>query len=309
MEKLKNLIAAVYAPMHNDLSLNLDIIPDYAKFLKENNITGAFINGSTGDFASLTIHERKLILDTWAKNKSNNFVIINHVGHTSLKVAMELAQHSADKVDALSALAPFYFKLNSLQSLVDYCSRIAECAPNIPFYYYHIPDLSGANFSMADFLKLANDQIPNLRGIKFTKNNLIDYQYCKNFDAGSKNILFGVDEMFLSSLPYGATGWVGSTYNHLAPIYYKIIEAFNNGDYKLASQLQTKSMQFVDELNARGGFNGAGKSFMKILGIDCGPSRFPHKTFAMEELLEIKEVLNELGIMDDVSLKPIKESN
>ena len=303
MKNLKNLIAAVYAPMHDDKSLNLNIIPEYAKFLKGNNIAGAFVNGSTGDFASLTIEERKLIIDAWAQNKSDDFVLINHVGHTSLKGAMELTKHAADKVDVISALAPYYFKVPNLESLVDYCSKIAACAPDLPFYYYHIPDLSGADFSMLEFLILANDQIPNLKGIKFTKNNLIDYRYCQSFDGGSKNILFGVDEIFLTSLPLGAKGWVGSTYNHLAPLYYAIKRAFENNDMKTAATLQTKAMIFVDTLNKRGGFNGAGKSFMKILGIDCGPSRFPHKTFPMEELIEIKGILEELDIMSYTSLK------
>ncbi len=305
MKNLKNLIAAVYAPMSEDKSLNLEVIPEYAKFLKSNNIAGTFVNGSTGDFASLTIDERKLIIDAWAQNRLDDLAIINHVGHTSLKGAMELASHSADKVDAISALAPYYFKLPDLQSLVDYCAKIAACAPNQPFYYYHIPDLSGAEFSMIDFLTLANDQIPNLAGIKFTKNNLIDFRYCKKFDKGSKNILFGVDEIFLTSLPLGAKGWVGSTYNHLAPLYYAIKEAFESHDMETAAQLQTKAMIFVDTLNSRGGFNGAGKSFMKILGIDCGPCRFPHKTFSMDELYEIKQILEDLGIMDYMSTRPV----
>ena len=151
---------------------------------------------------------------------------------------------------------------------------------------------------MIDFLKLAEKQIPNLVGIKFTNNNVLDFRNCKNYKNDKFNIFYGVDEMFLSSLPYEAIGWVGSTYNHLAPLYYRIIEAFNNGDNALASQLQTKSMQFVEILNNRGGFNGAGKSFMKVLGIDCGPSRYPHKTFSNNELAEITAILKDMNIME-----------
>ena len=90
---------------------------------------------------------------------------------------------------------------------------------------------------------------------------------------------------------------MGSTYNHLAPLYFNIIEAFNNADFKLASELQTKSMQFVDILNSFGGFNGTAKSFMKIIGIDCGPSRFPHKTLSDVELAEVTKTLEKLDIM------------
>ncbi len=299
--KIKNLIAATYTPLLADGSLNLDIVNVYSSFLQKNMINGVFVNGSTGDFSSLTVEERKLIIDEWGKQRSDDFFVINHVGHTSLEVAKDLTRHCVDKVDAIATLAPYYFNVPNLQSLVDYCSEIAACAPNLPFYYYHIPVLSGADFAMVDFLKLAEDQIPNMAGIKFTKNDIIDFRYCKNYKDNKFNMLYGVDEMFLSSLPYEATGWVGSTYNHLAPLYYKIIEAFENGDYKLASKLQTKSMQFVDELNGRGGFNGAGKSFMKVLGIDCGPSRYPHKTFSDAELDEVKAIFEDIDIMNYTS--------
>lgn len=297
INKITNLIAATYSPLNEDDSLNLELIPKYAAYLKNNKIAGAFVNGSTGDFASLTVPERKLIIESWARNKPDDFFLINHVGHINIELAKELATHSAHLVDAIAALSPYYFKVSSLQSLVDYCREVAASAPNLPFYYYHIPGLSGSDFAMIDFLILAEDQIPNLAGIKFTKNDIIDFRYCKNYKNNKYNILYGVDEMFLAGLPYEANGWVGSTYNHLAPLYHKIIEAFNNGDYKLASQLQTKSMQFVDELNGRGGFNGVAKSFMKILGINCGPSRFPLKTVSNEELNEITQILEKLDIM------------
>ncbi|MDL5510501.1 dihydrodipicolinate synthase family protein [Arenibacter sp. M-2] len=293
---MNGLIAATYAPMHEDKSLNLDIIPQYGKFLIQNGVKGAFINGSTGDFASLTTEERKTLTNAWGEVKSQNLFVINHVGHTNIDVAKELAVHSASKVDGIAAIAPFYFRLSSLEKLVEYCKEIAGCAPKIPFYYYHLPELSGATFSMVDFLKLATPQIPNLGGIKFTNNNIVDYQYAKDFNNGSANILFGFDEIFLASLPFGADGWVGSTYNHLAPLYLSILNAFKNGNHNLAATLQQKSMRFVDLLNAKGGFNGTAKSFMKVLGIDCGPSRFPHITLTDHQIEEINKELQILGI-------------
>jgi N-acetylneuraminate lyase len=154
---------------------------------------------------------------------------------------------------------------------------------------------------MHEFLELASKEIPNFAGIKFTNNNLIDYKYCKDFNKGVYNILFGFDEILLASLPLGAEGWVGSTYNHLAPLYLSIIEAFQNNDHTLAASLQEKSMKFVDILNAKGGFNGAAKSFMKVLGVDCGPSRFPHVTLSPKELEDAATALNALGIMDHIS--------
>src|SRR5690606_25355177 len=167
--------------------------------------------------------------------------------------------------------------------------------------YYHIPVLSGANLNMLDFLKVASKEIPNLEGIKFTNNNLIDFMHCKHFEEGKFNILFGFDEIFLASLPLGADGWVGSTYNHLAPWYYKIKTLFEAGEMTEAAELQRKAIRFVEILDSHGGFNGVAKGFMKTLGIDCGPSRFPHTTLEDQVYQDIKKELDTLGLLEHLS--------
>jgi len=294
--KLKNLIAAAYTPMHPDGSLNTVIIKDYKAFLIRNKITGVFMNGSTADFTSLSTEERKEITLAWSEHKSDDLYLIDHVGHTSLQEAKSLATYAADKVDAISALAPYYFRLNTIEKLVHYCKEIAACAANLPFYYYHIPVLSGADLNMQEFLIKAEQEIPNLAGIKFTNNNVIDFQHSKRVSDGKFNILFGYDEMFINSLPLGATGWVGSTYNHLAPLYYEIKTLFENGQMEEASELQSKAIQFVELLDSKGGFNGVGKGFMRTLGLDFGPSRFPHITLSDKEYKSIKQDLINIGL-------------
>jgi len=299
--RIKNLIAATYTPMKADLSLNYDLVKPYGEFLKSNKLTGAFVNGSTGDFVSLSTIERKLIIESWAKNKPKDFILVNHVGHTNMQIAKELALHSADKVDAISSISPYFFTPPNVQSLVDYCATIAQCAPKLPFYYYHIPVLSKANFNMLEFLNLASKQIPNLVGIKFSENDLSSFKGCCKLNDGKYNLLFGVDENFASSLTYGAEGWVGSTYNHLAPIYYKIKTAFENGNLELSTNLQAKAVQFVTTLNNLGGYNGMAKSFMRSLGVDCGPSRYPHKTGTQEELNSVMATFDNLEISEHFS--------
>lgn len=299
---MKNLIAATYAPMHPDGSIAPEVIGRYADFLKKNNVSGVFANGSTGDFASLSVAERKLLIEAWAAEKDADFFITNHVGDINLNHAVELAEHCADKVDAIAVLAPFYFKPN-LDKLIDYCKAVAQAAPNVPFYYYHIPELTGAHFDMPTFMQKAKAQIPTFAGLKFTQNNMIHYALSKSFNNEEFNVLFGVDEAFLASLPLGATGWVGSTYNHLAPLYLAIKEAFRQGNYAKATQLQVKAIEFVNVVASYGGFNGGGKSFMKLLGIDCGPARYPHTSLTEIQLNEIFQKLQKLGLTEYFSKK------
>lgn len=303
--KIQGLIAAAYAPFQDNGLLNTSIVPQYADFLIKNNIKGVFINGSTGDFVSLSLEERKELMNAWSRQKKDGFIIINHVGSTNLNEAKELAFHSKDKADAISAIAPYYFKIRKIEKLVEYCKEIASMAPELPFYYYHLPVLSGAYLNMQEFLKLAHSEIPNLRGIKYTSEDLIDFKQASEFKNGSFNILFGYDEWFLNSLPIGASGWVGSTYNHLAPLYQLIKENFDSGKMEEASRLQDLAVRFVQLLDSKGGFNGAGKSFMKQLGIDCGASRFPHITLKSEDFNEIDTQLEKIGIKPYMNKLPI----
>jgi len=294
---MKNLIAATYAPMHLDGSLNLEIIKQYGEFLKSNRVAGAFVNGSTGDFVSLSTAERKQLIEAWAENRPKDFFLANHVGHSNLREAKELAVHSEDLADAICALPPSYFKPKTLESLLLYCSEIAKSAPSLPFYYYHIPVLTGADFPMIDFLEMAVNKIPNFAGIKYSKYDPTDFEKCLQFEQGSQNILFGVDEKLITSLPLGAYGWVGSTYNHLAPLYYEIISSYRNGKTQKANELQRKAVFFVETLDKINGFNGAGKSFMRLFGLEMGPSRYPHNTMKNGQLNSAIEALDQNEIL------------
>ena len=62
-KKLQGIIADPFAPMHLDGSINPNIIEEYAVFFKNNNICGAFINGTTGEGISMTTDERKKIAE------------------------------------------------------------------------------------------------------------------------------------------------------------------------------------------------------------------------------------------------------
>ena len=66
MQHIHGLVAAPFTPMNEDGSLNLGLIPAYYRLLKENNVKGAFICGSTGEGVSLTLAERKAVAEAWA---------------------------------------------------------------------------------------------------------------------------------------------------------------------------------------------------------------------------------------------------
>jgi len=235
-------------------------------------------------------------LNQWTRCKDDQFKVLIHVGHDSLKTAQQLARHAQDiGAHGIGAMAPPFMKTRTLKDLVSYNKEIALSAIELPFYYYHIPVMTGANYEMIDFLHEATNRIPNLAGIKFTHENLMDMKLCLEFEDRRYSILHGRDEILLAGLSLGVTGAIGSTYNYLAPLFHKILKAFGTGDLNQANKLQYKAIQIIQVLIQHGGGVCAGKSIMKLVGLDLGKPRLPNvgltsqqETILFSELRQLK---------------------
>ena len=296
MQKIKGLIAATFTPFKNDGSLNLKIIPAYAEKLKKDGVSGVFICGTTGEGMFMTEEERIQVAETWIKEQTDSFKVIVHVGTTSSLQSKKLAEH-AEKIGAyaFSCMGPIFLAPNKVNDLVSFCATVALGAPSLPFYYYHIPSVSNVNISMPAFLKKAQNEIPNLTGIKFTHRNMMEMMQCLLAENERWDILHGFDEELLMGLTAGAHGAVGSTYNYMAPLYNNIINAFNEGDLKKARALQYESVKFVEVLIRYGGGVSGGKPVMKFVGIDCGPLRTPAHNLSDEDMKQYYNDLKSIG--------------
>jgi N-acetylneuraminate lyase len=274
--RIQGLVAATHTPFHADGSLNLSVVEKQAAHLQNTGVSHAFIGGTTGECSSLMLEERRALAVRWFEvTRDSALKVIVHVGSNCLADSRILtAQAQELGAVAVSAFAPCYFKPNSVATLVDSMAQIASAAPELPFYYYEIPTMTGIALSPSEFLAQAANRIPNLAGIKFTSSNLMEYQLCRNSHDGGFDIPFGFDEMMLGALALGATGAVGSSFNFAAPIYNRLITAHQRGDLVAARDEQMRSVRTIQKLAARG-YMGAAKAVMKMLGVDVGPPRLP----------------------------------
>lgn len=294
------LIAAPYTAMDDDGELNLEQIEIQAHALHKAGVRGAFICGTTGEGASMTMQERMAIADRWCRERPAGLKIIVHVGHTCLRDAQALARHAqVIGANAFAAISPYYFKPDSIDMLGQWCRELAAAAPDLPFYYYHMPAMSGVNLSMERLLMEEAPSIPNFAGIKFTHENLYDFGRCVECCDSRYQMLFGRDEILLSALPLGAQGAVGSTYNYAAPIYVNLIKAYQLGDMELAAQHQAKARQVIDILIRHGGI-ACGKAIMQLIGIPCGPMRLPVKTLDTHQIKQLESDLHAIDFFDAI---------
>lgn len=111
-----------------------------------------------------------------------------------------------------------------------YLHEVALVAPTLPFYYYHIPAVTGVNGECrqcsrgfnclywchaeremvvfvsvlaSDLLEGIEELIPSFRGVKFSGSDLMDCGQCVSYSQPQWSVLYGVDEVGPSLLCYG----------------------------------------------------------------------------------------------------------
>jgi N-acetylneuraminate lyase len=296
--RLPGLTAATFAPFHADGTLNLAIIDKQLAVLAAQGVKRVFVNGTTGEGASLTLGERLELAQRWCQAASDQMPVVVQVGSNALPECKEMAaQCERLGATAISCLPPNYFKPANCAEVVQFCREVAAAAPKTPFYYYHIPMRTGVNISLRDFFLEAQNKIATLVGAKFSHPDLMDLLRCLRLMDGKFDILFGLDEMLLPALALGVNGAVGTTYNFAAPLYQRLVKALQGGDLEAARMEQHRAAEMVACL-ARHDFLPAAKALMKMVGLDCGPVRSPLRPLTEEATWKLHDDLASIGFFN-----------
>lgn len=284
-DKIKGLIVAPFTPFDKKGEVDHGPIADYAAMLQKNGLIGVFINGSSGEGYMLTVEERLKLAEKWVSVAPQGFKVIVHVGATCIKDCFRMAQH-AQEIGAFGtgAMASPFPKAGRVEELVKYCEEIACGAPDLPFYFYHIPALNGVFLPMLPFLKAADGRIPNLAGIKYTFESLYEYNQCMLYENGKFDMLHGQDETILPALVMGgAQGGISGTGSYVGKSLVGVIDEYNKGNLEKAVEHQNFAQEVINVIARYRGNIVAGKRIMKLLWLDLGINRTPFQNISDSE--------------------------
>jgi 4-hydroxy-tetrahydrodipicolinate synthase len=164
---------AASTPCDKDLKFDESLYKDLLAYLKGNGADGVVVLGTTGEYPSFSVAERKKVAETALKHR-NGLNIIVCSGTANFPETIELSQHAADNgADGLLIVPPFYYKHPRLDGLTKYYSLIFEQV-KIPINLYHIPFASGVPVSLELLHSL--EKYPNLAGIKDSVDDAPEYR-------------------------------------------------------------------------------------------------------------------------------------
>src|SRR5258708_15731472 len=133
---------AASTPCDKNLKFDEELYKDLLAYLKANGADGVVVLGTTGEFPSFSVAERKKVAETAFKHR-NGLNIIVSPGTANFPETLELSQHAeANGANGLLVVPPFYYKHPRLDGLTRYFSMLFEQV-KIPINLYHIPFATG----------------------------------------------------------------------------------------------------------------------------------------------------------------------
>lgn len=286
MKNFKGIFPALLTPFDKNDNVNTAELKRLVEWHISQGVTGFYVAGSTGEAFLLSEEERRLVYATVKEAAGDRATLIAHVGAVSTKQAVEYAKYvESIGYDAVSAVAPFYYKFSNAQ-VIEHYTAIADSV-KIPLIIYNIPAFSGVDLSLDEVSGLLNHE--NILGIKYTSNDYFKMQQIRA-RFPEKIIYNGFDEMMICGLAMGADGGIGSTYNFMADKFIKIQQLWQSGDVKGAQAVQEEANKIIAALIKVGVMAGE-KAVLTLLGYDFGVCRKPFDSFSDEQIEYLKETV------------------
>lgn len=294
--KFAGLMAPVLTPFNDDReqSINLKVIPDYAKFLQKVGISGVLVNGTSGEGMSMTVEERKAVTQAWVSAvKETKQTLMVQIGGASLPDVLNMAKHcEKNAVDGLLCLPDLFNKPTSVEELVSYLSLVASVAPKTPLLYYHLPGYTGVNLEMSRFLETAATKIPTFAGAKYTHTDLQEGTRCLKVKDGNISLFLGCDEVMAGAFILGFDSAIATTLNMLPNPAQKILTAVKNNNNKEAREQQNKLTDSIRIMTRNGGWVATMKVAMNLMTpIEVGKPRPPLTALSEAHIQQMKTEL------------------
>ena len=269
--ELKGSYVALVTPFNEDDSVNYEVLGNLIDFHLENKTDGIVILGTTAEAPTLTYEEEEEIVRFTLNRVNGRKPVIVGSGSNSTDTAVTYSKkYEQMGADGLLVITPYYNKTNE-RGMIHHFTAIAD-AVNIPVILYNVPSRTGCAISF-NVLKVLKEH-KNIVGIKEASGNISFVAQVASLCDDNFVMLSGNDDQILPLMSLGGSGVISVWANIMPNTVHDLCDACNNGNYRLAKELQLKYLDVCNDIFIETNPIPI-KEAMNYLGFNVGPCRLP----------------------------------
>lgn len=278
---------ALVTPFTNE-GINFEELRKMIEFQILEGADSLIICGTTGESSTMSIEEKKSIIDFSVKIAHGRIPIIAGTGGNNTKDVIYMSKYAQSVgVNGLLIVTPYYNKTTQLGLLQHY----AEIAQNVklPIILYNVPSRTGINIEPQTCLELS--KIPNIVAIKEASGNISQVAKIANLCKDELTIYSGNDDQVVPLLSVGGMGVISVLSNLFPKFVHNMVTDYLAGNWQKACASQLYALPMIDAL-----FTEVNpipiKYAMNKIGFNCGIPRLPLVELTEKNKKKIDDVLN-----------------
>lgn len=278
---------ATLTPLDRKGNFDASLSRDLLAFLRERGVDGALVLGTTGEFSSFSVQERKKILEAMLREKGS-LEVMCQVAAPNLPETLDLLHHAAGAgANSALVLPPFYYKNPKVEGLARFFSPVLEAA-RIPVLLYHIPQVSAVEITHDLLRRLSHyDKLYGLKDSSGKAEGLT--AYIREFPK--LKIFTGSHRLLEMALKQGGAGAITGNGNVFPRETAELFKLHREGKDLAAAQARLN-----DVVTVLGGYDGipAMKFALGQLGLRESYCRPPFTELSAEKKAELAAKLNRI---------------
>lgn len=234
--KFHGAICPSIIPFSADGKIDLNALEKHLKRLSESGINGILLNGTIGEFITLSIEERMMLIKE--AKKMTDLPVIVHVSTTVVDDMLRLADAAFENNYAAVMALPHYYYAQTPNQLFEYYSYLDSKFAG-DWLIYNFPARTGCDVDATLVTKLIK-ACPKFVGIKDTVDCASHTRAIVRASSPLRedfSVLAGFDEYLVPNLMNGGAGVLSGLNNVVPELFAQIMQAYAKDDLSTVSEL------------------------------------------------------------------------
>lgn len=235
---------ALITPFTND-GVDFEELRKLIEFQILEGIDSLIICGTTGESSTMSLEEKKSVIEFSIKIANGRVPIIVGTGGNNTKEVINLSKYAESVgADGLLLVTPYYNKTTQ-NGLIAHFTEIAKSV-SIPIILYNVPSRTGLNIEPETCLELS--KIPNIVGIKEASGNISQVAKIANLCQDNLAIYSGNDDQIVPILSLGGLGVISVLSNIYPKYVHDLVMDYLTGNWQKATASQVYAIPLINAL-------------------------------------------------------------